>query len=262
MILPIYEVAFDCFDPYRVAAFWRAALEYVQDMPTAKELEAAYAAHPEWRDIAIVEDKLARHPRLYLQRVAEPKVDRNRITFDVVMPESDIRRLDGLGALRLDDEWFADPEGNEFRVRTGDGPARFDALVIDALQPARMAAFWGETLGFVVDADRCDPPEMRSDAGELVVQGRRTGVRVPGEDAPPDGPVHQFTPGLQFRKTIEPKLRKNRIHFDLLPTDVHRDRADAFARGATPEKLESTGHRGMFDPEGNEFCLHTDEMFT
>lgn len=261
MILPIYEIAFDCFDPHRVAAFWRAALEYEQDMPTAKELDAAYAAHPEWRDIAIVEDKLARHPRLYLQRVAEPKRDRNRLTFDVVLPQSTIERLDGLGAMKLDAEWFGDVEGNEFRVRQGDGPPRFHAVVIDALDPSRMARFWGQTLGFSVTSDRCDPPEMHCEAGELIVAGRRLGIRVPGHGTPPDGRVHQFTPGLEFRSTIEPKVAKNRIHFDLIPTAVEQDRAETFARGAKPEDIARTGHRGMFDPEGNEFCLHTDEMF-
>jgi hypothetical protein len=54
MILPIYEIAFDCVDPYRVADFWRNTLDYVQEMPTAEEMEAAYTKHPEWRDIAIV----------------------------------------------------------------------------------------------------------------------------------------------------------------------------------------------------------------
>ena len=78
---------------------------------------------------------------------------------------------------------------------------------------------------------------------------------------PPDGPVHTLTPGFRFRGAERPKARKNRIHLYLVPTDVERDRADAFARGSTPEDLTGTGHRGMFDPEGNEFCLHDDAMF-
>lgn len=269
MILPIYEIAFDCLDPNRVATFWRTALEYVQKLPTSEELEAAYAAHPQWRNIAIVEDELARHPRLYLQRVPEGKVARNRITFELTVGSGDLRteteRLISLGASRLDeDAWFADPEGNEFELRMGsDGTRRISGLVIDALDPSRLAAFWGQIFGYDIGPDRCDPRpgSMLSAAGEFIVDGRQLGIRVPGMGTPLDGVVHEFTPGLRFRQTDEPKSRKNRIHFDLVPTNVDADRARAFELGATPERLETTGHRAMFDPEGNEFCLHDDSMF-
>jgi glyoxalase superfamily protein len=268
MILPIYEIAFDCLDPYRVADFWRNTLDYVQEMPTPEEMDAAYAKHPEWRDIAIVEDQLARHPRLYLQRVPEPKIGRNRITFEITLGVADfpseVERLLSLGASRLDDREFADPEGNEFQVHHGDdGTRRFSAVVIEALDPKRLADFWGQIFGYETGPDSCYPRPglMESDTGELVIGGRRLGLRVPGMGVLPDGPVHAFTPSLNFRSTSEAKTHKNRIHFDLLPTQTDEDRARAFALGATPEDLPGTGHRAMFDPEGNEFCLHDDSMF-
>jgi hypothetical protein len=269
MILPIYEIAFDCLDPNRVAAFWRGALDYVQQMPTPEEMEAAYAEHPEWRDIAIVEDELFRHPRLYLQRVPEAKVGRNRIRFELCVPadelEAEIERLHSLGASQLDDEgWFADPEGNEFTVRGDEhGARRFGAVLIDAREPHRLASFWGQLFGFDIGPDWCSPAGelMRAKRGELIVGDRPTGVRVPGFGTPPDGPVHIYTPGFKFVQESAPKSFKNRIHFDLVPTDVDADRARAFSLGATPEDLAGTGHRGMFDPERNEFCLHHDSMF-
>ena len=139
----LFGITFDCAAPGAVAAFWREALDYVQQMPSPEELEAAYAAHPEWRSMAVVEDELARHPRLLLQTVPEPKVGRNRIRFEVSLPEeafdAEVQRLVSLGARHVEEEMLADPDGNEFEVRPGeDGVRKFSAIVIEAQDPDRL----------------------------------------------------------------------------------------------------------------------------
>ena len=111
------ELVLDCADPARLAEFWRPALDY--------------------RDY-YVDDKLAvlvpngqTGSPLLLQRVPEPKVGKNRMHLDVVVDdvEAEVRRLQALGAHRIDDgvqsfggtRWvrMSDPEQNEFCVSTG-----------------------------------------------------------------------------------------------------------------------------------------------
>ena len=265
----LYGPTLDCADVHAVASFWRQALDYKQTMPSDEELEAAYREHPEWRFMAVVEDELSRHPRLLLQTVPEPKAVRNRVRFEVSLPADDfdaeIERLQSFGATTLDGDVMADPDGNEFEVRRGQSQQRFlSGIVVDALEPERMVAFWSDMLGFTPNGDRCDPPSdwLRISNGEFYAFGRKLGRQFPGAHMPPDGPVHTLTPGFRFATTTAPKDRKNRIHFDLVYFgDVTEDREKAFSLGATPEDVERTGHRGMFDPEGNEFCLHDDAMF-
>jgi hypothetical protein len=91
-----------------------------------------------------------------------------------------------------------------------------------------------------------------------------------GEDPDdPNEPGHEecmiFSPDRQHRVLFiavpEPKTGKNRIHFDLRPTDGTRD--DELARltslGArTVQDLrepDGTGWVVLADPEGNEFCI-------
>jgi len=59
---------------------------------------------------------------------------------------------------------------------------------------------------------------------------------------------------------------KNRVHFDLVPTDRTRDEEieRVCALGATPlhdrRRGDGTGWLVLADPEGNEFCiLRSDE---
>ena len=68
-------------------------------------------------------------------------------------------------------------------------------------------------------------------------------------------------PRLLFVEVPEGKGSKNRVHFDLEPTD--RDRDDEIERvvalGATPlhdlRKEDGSGWLVLADPEGNEFCI-------
>ncbi|MEZ5218477.1 MAG: VOC family protein [Ilumatobacteraceae bacterium] len=113
MSLAIDLVLIDCVDLDKMTRFWCAALDldHVWTGPSGGHLLAA-------------RDGSAR--RLGLMPAADPKVAKNRVHLDL-RPDSDqdteVRRLEGLGAKRVDvgqgaSTWvvMADPEGNEFCV--------------------------------------------------------------------------------------------------------------------------------------------------
>lgn len=133
-------MTFDAYDPHSLATFWAAALHYVKEDHSAfvdQLIEAGRlteddavetAAGLGFRDAAACEDPSGERPRLYFQRVPEPKTAKNRVHLDLhvgsehVEPEAD--RLVALGATRA---WtgsdrgpytvtLRDPEGNEFCV--------------------------------------------------------------------------------------------------------------------------------------------------
>jgi len=111
------ELVLDCEEPRLLARFWRAALGYC-DHYAGTEL------------VVLVPEGEAASPFL-LQRVPEPKVGKNRMHLDIIVDdiEAEVRRLETLGAHRLDDVvqsfggtlWvrMSDPERNEFCVSTG-----------------------------------------------------------------------------------------------------------------------------------------------
>ena len=84
-------------------------------------------------------------------------------------------------------------------------------------------------------------------------------VVVPGAYVALTGPAYALT--LQW--VPEPKTVKNRMHLDLLVTDLAAEAARIEALGATritPEPLTMYGEHWLVlsDPEGNEFCLGAD----
>ena len=110
----IHTVTVDCADPARLAEFWAAALGWSAGRDDGGE-EA-------WAEPA---DGAA--PPLLFVRVPEEKAGKNRIHLDLAPDdqEAEVRRLEGLGATRVDVgqrdvSWvvLADPEGNEFCVLT------------------------------------------------------------------------------------------------------------------------------------------------
>jgi predicted enzyme related to lactoylglutathione lyase len=112
---PRVEVGIDCRDPQLLAAFWEAALGYAR---------AEGDGHPY---VNLVPPD-GEGPAVFLQRVPESKVAKNRLHIDLYTraPELLAERLMGLGASTLGapvgptDLWsfvvMADPEGNEFCV--------------------------------------------------------------------------------------------------------------------------------------------------
>jgi len=143
--------------------------------------------------------------------------------------------------------------------------AREIQVTFDCADPAGLADFWAEALGYQVQPpppgfDSWDaaldawgtPPEHRNDAS-AVVDPSAAGPRV------------------FFQKVPEGKTVKNRVHLDVraapgLDGDARMSALEAectrlVALGATrlerrePAPPLSAGFIVMADPEGNEFCL-------
>jgi len=112
---PNVDIVIDCADPESLAEFWAEALGYTK----------AGLFEPYFVLLAPVRE----HPPVILQRVPEPKTMKARIHFDLRVEdiETEARRLERLGARRIDigqgadPGWIAmaDPEGNEFCVCPG-----------------------------------------------------------------------------------------------------------------------------------------------
>ena len=136
------QIVFDCADVDRMAKFWAEALGYkLQDPPDGfhsweEWLRDAGIPESEWDRASAIVDPEGGGPRIYFQKVPEPKVTKNRVHIDIncggppgtpieqrqVRAEAEAQRLGGLGAseLRRQSEhgefWIVmqDVEGNEF----------------------------------------------------------------------------------------------------------------------------------------------------
>ena len=131
-----FQVTFDSADPRTHAAFWAEALHYVRQ-PSDEGVEADddHDSNDD-DDAAALVDPDGVGPRLYFQRVPEPKTAKNRVHLDVraapglpseqrsAALEAECDRLVALGARqvrRLEPDGendlcivMQDPEGNEF----------------------------------------------------------------------------------------------------------------------------------------------------
>jgi hypothetical protein len=138
------QVVFDCADPSRLARFWAEALGYkLDDPPEGYQrwedwLRDQGIPEERWNDASAVVDPDGAGPRIFLQRVPEPKTVKNRVHLDLNVSggrpvpieerrrrvEAEAERLTGIGATRLRavEElgvyWVVmqDPEANEFCV--------------------------------------------------------------------------------------------------------------------------------------------------
>lgn len=109
--------------------------------------------------------------------------------------------------------------------------SRWYSIVVDATDPARLARWWAEVLGYRIAYEALDEVVIRGGSG----------------------------PGLTFVPVPEAKAVKNRLHIDLNPDDQE----------AEVERLVNMGARQvdvgqgdvswvvLADPEGNEFCVLT-----
>jgi hypothetical protein len=118
----IAHTAVDCADAYRLSAWWRVVLDYVEDPgdPNAPGHEECMIGSPD-----------GRHRLLFIE-VPERRQVKNRLHFDLRPREGtrdqELARLIKLGATPVDDRrqpdgtgWvvLADPEGNEFCLLRG-----------------------------------------------------------------------------------------------------------------------------------------------
>jgi hypothetical protein len=141
-------------------------------------------------------------------------------------------------------------------------------IVIDAKDPARLAKFWSQVLGYVPEP----PPKGFSSWVDFY-----TKIGVPEEEftegpdsiVDPDG----LGPRIWFHIVPESKTCKNRLHFDLgvsggfeVPMNIRKERVEAEAArlikigAARLETLEVAGLEhyavAMADPEDNEFDIN------
>jgi hypothetical protein len=134
-------------------------------------------------------------------------------------------------------------------------------IAIDCADPARLAAFWADVLGY--------NPEPPPGGHESWAAFSRTVATVAGEGwnviTDPDG----VGPRLLFHSVPEAKTVKNRLHLDVfaagdrLPVEQSRPLVDAEvarlvglgAAHVRTDEDERDYYAVMQDPEGNEFCV-------
>ncbi len=115
---------------------------------------------------------------------------------------------------------------------------RWQAVLIDSVDPAPLARWWAELLGWRITFE---------DEEEIVLE--------PPAGSPEDG----VSPDLLFIRVPEKKSVKNRLHIDLRPIeDQAAEVARAEAMGAVRTDIGQGDDKTwvvLADPEGNEFCI-------
>lgn len=143
-LVPGFTLTFDAADPRALGAFWAEALGYVEEPPPpphetwAETFEAWGLAPERWNDAYALVDPLGVGPRVFIQKVPEAKVAKNRLHLDVWVPgetrenpaspeakRAHAHHLVAHGATVVEEVdqapmgfWVVmqDPEGNEFCV--------------------------------------------------------------------------------------------------------------------------------------------------
>ena len=115
--------------------------------------------------------------------------------------------------------------------------SRLSELVLDCVDPERLARFWCEVLGYV---------ELERDEGAI-------------EIGPPAG-FGGLQPTIVLSPSTDPRPGKLRLHIDVNPVDRDQDAEleRLLALGARRADVGQTGEESwhvLADPEGNEFCL-------
>ena len=105
--------------------------------------------------------------------------------------------------------------------------------MIDCADPRLAAEFWCSALGY------------------RITESDETGVAVAGSSS---------APTLLFLASDDPKQQKNRIHFDVCPTEgTTRDQEVARLETLGASRIGAGRTWGswvvMADPDGNEFCV-------
>lgn len=118
--------------------------------------------------------------------------------------------------------------------------ARLDSVTIDCSDPESLAAFWAGVFDTQEDWRGGNPVQY---------------IDLSETDA---------SPKLRFQRVPEAKTVKDRIHLDLRVDDIDAAAARVIDLGARPAPSDDfrefdSVFRVMLDPEGNEFCLVTEE---
>ncbi len=109
--------------------------------------------------------------------------------------------------------------------------SRWEQVVVDAEDPARLARWWAEALDYRIVDESADDVEIRRRPDEL--------------------------PGLLFTHVTDVRKGKNRLHLDLRPDDQEAEVERLVGMGARPVDIgqHDVSWVVLADPEGNEFCV-------
>jgi Glyoxalase-like domain len=170
--------------------------------------------------------------------VPEAKTVKHRVHLDVYAASVDDLVAVGARVLLPAEQsgfrWtvMADPEGGEFCAFVRE-PAelpsyRCHGVVVDSADPVAQCRWWGRVLGV-----------------------------EPGHDPDKDWWWLTGVPGMpittmDFVPVPEPKMVKNRVHWDVYGDPAELERAGASVLRRPDEEI---GWTVMADPEGNEFCV-------
>ena len=113
----------------------------------------------------------------------------------------------------------------------------FSGVVFDAADPARVADFWQQALGW---------------------SGREAGPRGESVIFPREGETVFGPPSVVFQPVPEGKAVKNRVHLDLASDDQPAEVARLEALGARRIDVGQPADASfvvLADVEGNEFCV-------
>ena len=118
---------------------------------------------------------------------------------------------------------------------------RLGWVQVDCRDPEHLAAFWSAVLGTGVRGRLGNPPQY------VTLEAAGAG-----------------SPRLVFQRVPEAKVVKNRVHLDLEVHDIEDATERVVRLGATRQSGDDYDEAGMrwrvmLDPEGNEFCLVTDD---
>jgi hypothetical protein len=139
------QIVIDSADPAKLAEFWALALDYtIQEPPEGFDtwpdfLRSQGVPEESWNDAAAAVDPDRVGPRIYIQRVPEPKAGKNRLHMDInaggppgtplderaMRVRATVDTLLTAGATVVEEReqrgqrWVVmqDPEGNEFCVQ-------------------------------------------------------------------------------------------------------------------------------------------------
>ncbi len=125
-----------------------------------------------------------------------------------------------------------------------DAPARFKDLCLDARDHQALADWWCAAIGYVRRDELEDAVTPEAD------EPRPRDWPVPIVDPAGEGPLMWIVP------VTEPKVVKNRMHFDVVG-----ETWPLLAAGATMVRAQDDDIEWdvLADPEGNEFCVFAPE---
>ncbi len=135
------QIVIDCSDPAALGAFWAKALDYEMERPPEgfatwpDALKAWGVPESEWNSANAIVDPAGVGPRIFFQRVPEPKQGKNRLHLDIRVSRGSgipleekradvlagVERMESLGATRLGD---VEELGSYWMVHAGPGGQR------------------------------------------------------------------------------------------------------------------------------------------